>query len=249
MNVNVLSQHHSLPLLKIFGITHPFFNLNTITCYSTWIGLSLLICAITIVRISLHNKSSVIRWMAVNATSSFMDIFTQSMGHFEYKHASFLYALFLFIFTCNIIGIIPYVEEPTVDINTTFALGIISFLYTNGYGIHTYGLREYLKEFFQPFFVMFPLHIIGKLSSILSISFRLFGNIMGGFVISNMYFTTVGGSWAGMLINFVSGLNFLITGFFGVFESFIQAFVFTLLSLTYLSLALQHEQTEGDTHV
>lgn len=248
MNVNVLAPHKTIGLLSFLGIKHPFFNLNVTTCISTWIALLVLTVFIAFVRHSLKNKSSILRHLVVENTLTFKDVYTQSMGQFDHHHASFLYALFLFIFTCNIIGIIPYVEEPTVDVNTTFALGIISFLYVNGYGIATHGWREYAKEFFQPFFIMFPLHIIGKLSSILSISFRLFGNIMGGFVISNMYLTAVSSSWVAIMLNFVSGINFIITGFFGVFESFIQAFVFTLLSLTYLSLAVQHDTGEGDSH-
>ncbi len=242
-NLNMLDGKHHIQLLRDFGITHQFFNLNMATLTGTWVAFGFIILTTCVVRLCIGNQLSALRYACLETTRSFIDMCTQSLGHFEYKHGSFLFALFVFIFMCNMVGIIPHVEEPTIDINTTFALGIISFFYSNGYAIYTHGIKEYGKEFIQPFFVMLPLHIIGKLSSILSISFRLFGNIMGGFVISNMYFSAVGSHWIGMIFNF-AGFNLLITGFFGLFESFIQAFIFTLLSLTYLSLALQHEEQE-----
>ena len=248
-SLNMLDAKHHISLLQYFGITHPFFNLNMTTMIGTWVALGLIVVLTFIIRLFIQHHTSMVRYVTLETTRSFIDICTQSLGNFEYKHVSFLFALFIFIFMCNIVGIIPHIEEPTIDINTTFALGIISFFYSNGYAIYTHGIKEYSKEFVQPFFVMLPLHIIGKLSSILSISFRLFGNMMGGFVISNMYFGAVGSHWIGMVFNYISGLNLLITGFFGVFESLIQAFVFTLLSLTYLSLALQHEEAEGEHNV
>ncbi len=242
----MLEAKHTFPLLSYFNITHSFFNVNITTLTGTWIALCLIVTSTIVLRFFLKKHSSVVRYATLEITRSFIDICTQSLGYFDYKHGSFLFTLFIFIFMCNIVGIIPHVEEPTIDINTTFALGIISFIYTNGYAIYTHGIKEYSKEFIQPFFVMLPLHIIGKISSILSISFRLFGNMMGGFVISNMYFGAVSSHWIGIILNYISGLNLLVTLFFGLFESLIQAFVFTLLSLTYLSLALQHDESEGD---
>lgn len=243
-SVSAFGVKNQIKLLEHFGIVHSFFDLNLTTIHGTWVALAALILLIIGIRLALKKSSSVMRYAALEGTSSFIDTCAQSLGHFQYNHGSFLFALFVFIFLCNIVGIIPHVEEPTIDVNTTFALGLISFFYVNGYAIATHGIKGYAKEFFEPFFIMFPLHVIGKLSSILSISFRLFGNIMGGFVISSMYFDAVGSNWIGIGLNFVTGLNFIITGFFGLFESLIQAFVFTLLSLTYLSLAIQHETPE-----
>ena len=246
-SLNMLDAKHHISPFQHFGITHPFFNLNITTLIGTWVALTLIIAITILIRLSLKHHSSMIRYAALEGTRSFIDICTQSLGHFDRNHGSFLFSIFVFIFICNIVGIIPHVEEPTIDVNTTFALGIISFLYTNIHAIAAHGIKGYLVEFIEPFFVMLPLHIIGKLSSILSMSFRLFGNMMGGFVISNMYFGAVGSHWIGIIFNFATGFNLLITAFFGIFESFIQAFVFTLLSLTYLSLALQH--AEGDINV
>jgi F-type H+-transporting ATPase subunit a len=88
---------------------------------------------------------------------------------------------------------------------------------------------------------MFPLNVIGKLASIISISFRLFGNIFGGAIISRIYFGVIEGSLIGEMIGLFSGINFLIMLFFGLFEGALQAFVFSMLTLTYLSMSIQGE--------
>jgi F-type H+-transporting ATPase subunit a len=135
-------------------------------------------------------------------------------------------------------------EEPTKDISTTLALGIISFIYVQTYTIKTQGFREYIKEFLVPFFLMAPLHIIGKLATIVSISFRLFGNIFGGSIISKLYLNLLQKSIFLELAGIVTGLNLLVISFFGIFEAFLQAFVFTMLTLTYLALGSQHDEEE-----
>ena len=77
-------------------------------------------------------------------------------------------------------------EEPTQNLNTTLALAMTSFFYVQYNGIRAHGIKGYLKEYTEPFIIMAPLHIISKLASIVSMSFRLFGNIYGG-AISQVY--------------------------------------------------------------
>jgi F-type H+-transporting ATPase subunit a len=88
---------------------------------------------------------------------------------------------------------------------------------------------------------MLPLNVIGKLATVVSISFRLFGNIFGGSIISSIYFNAIQGRFLLELIGLISGINLIMVLFFGIFEGFLQAFVFSMLSLTYLSIALQGE--------
>jgi F-type H+-transporting ATPase subunit a len=80
------------------------------------------------------------------------------------------------------------------------------------------------------------------LATIISISFRLFGNIFGGSIISEIWFGFLGKSIFFELGGILTGVNFLVLGFFGMFEAFLQAFVFTMLTLTYLSIGIQHEE-------
>lgn len=229
--------------LSYFGIHNSLFALNEHTIINTWIVLVVLALLIFIARIAIIRKSGVGRYMVINYVQSFIDLCSQSFGFFSFGHTVFIITLFTFILLCNIISIIPWVEEPTTDLNTTLALGIISFTYIQAYAIKTHGWG-YLKEYFAPFFFMFPMHVIGKLSTIVSISFRLFGNIFGGATIVTIYSAVVQGSWVAELITLLTGLNIVIVGFFIIFEGFLQAFVFAMLTLTYLSIALAHDDDD-----
>lgn len=228
--------------LSWLGLDNPFFYLNSTTLIHTWIILGFLLIALIIIRFFLLKKDSIIRYMATEFASSFLEMCEQTLGgYFTFGHFVFITSLFIFILLCNIIVIIPWMAEPTKDLNTTIALGLITFIYTQAYAIKAHGTAAYIKEYFQPIFLMFPLHVLGKVASIVSIAFRLFGNIFGGAIISHIYFAAIEGSVVWETLGLVSGGNFLILIFFGLFEGFLQAFVFTMLALTYLSIAVTAE--------
>ncbi len=138
-------------------------------------------------------------------------------------------ALFLFMLLSNWLGIIPHLEEPTKDLNTPLSLGLMGFIIAHYAGIKSKGFKAYANEYFQPMFFMMPLNVIGELAKIVSISFRLFGNIMGGsiiiLVVSHLTYSIV--------------LPPLLNAFFGLFVGTIQAFVFTMLTVVYISVQVK----------
>jgi F-type H+-transporting ATPase subunit a len=145
------------------------------------------------------------------------------------RYAPMICALFMFLLLSNWLGIIPHLEEPTKDLNTPLSLGIMGFVIAHYAGIKSKGFKAYAKEYFEPIFFMMPLNIIGELAKIVSISFRLFGNIMGGsiiiLVVSHLTYSIV--------------LPPLLNAFFGLFVGTIQAFVFTMLTLVYISVQVK----------
>jgi F-type H+-transporting ATPase subunit a len=224
-----------------FGIPHEFLQINSTIILNTWLVMSLFFLFLFIAQPFLHNKKSIFRYLIFSGITSFIDLVTQTIGSFIYSHFVFIISLFVFLMLCNCIAIIPWTTEPTKDLNTALALGVISFLYKEVYIIKTHGFSGYIKEFLQPFFLMFPINVIGHFSKLISISFRLFGNIFGGAIIMDLYKGFISGSLILETLGIITGLNFLLLIFFGIFEGLIQAFVFTILSLTYLGLALQEE--------
>lgn len=142
------------------------------------------------------------------------------------KYAPLICSLFMFLVLSNWLGIIPHLEEPTKDLNTPLSLGLMGFFIAHYTGIRKKGLKTYLKGYFEPFIIMLPLNIIGELANVVSISFRLFGNIMGGsiiiLVVSYLTYSVV--------------LPPFLNAFFGLFVGTIQAFVFTMLTTVYISL-------------
>ena len=132
----------------------------------------------------------------------------------------------MFLLLSNWLGIIPHLEEPTKDLNTPLSFGLMGFFIAHHAGIKAKGLKRYLLDYCEPMFIMAPLNIIGELAKVISISFRLFGNIMGGAII----------------ILVVSYLTYSIitppflNAFFGAFVGTIQAFVFTMLTVVYIAV-------------
>lgn len=200
---HALSDNQWQPLMA-YGFTNPFWSLNAHTIRDTWIVIILLVVLSLPIKYILSQKRSVLRHLLATFIISFMDLCQQALGHLASIHFNFITSLFCFIFFCNIASLIPWMEEPTQDLNTTLALGIIAFIYTQFYAIKTHGIKEYLKEYCEPFFLMFPLHVVGKLATIVSIAFRLFGNIFGGATISSIYFKAISGSWIYQLIGLCS---------------------------------------------
>ena len=145
------------------------------------------------------------------------------------KYGPLICALFLFLLVSNWLGIVPHLDEPTKDLNTPLSLGIMGFVIAHVAGIRKKGLKNYVSEYFQPIFFMAPLNIIGEIAKIVSISFRLFGNIMGGSIIILVvsYLT-----WSILLPPFLNA-------FFGIFVGTIQAFVFTMLTVVYISVQVK----------
>ena len=145
------------------------------------------------------------------------------------KYGPLICALFMFLVLSNWLGILPHLEEPTRDLNTPLSLGIMGFVIAHYVGIKTKGIKAYAKEYFEPIFFMMPLNLIGELAKIVSISFRLFGNIMGGSIII-------------LVVSYLT-YNILLppflNAFFGFFVGAIQAFVFTMLTLVYISVQVK----------
>ena len=231
--------------LGYFGIEHDLLKLNALTIKNTWAVLFILLIVSCILRMFLYRKKSMVHFLVTSGLYSSIELVTQALGKFIYAHFACITALFIYIVLCNTIALIPWLDEPTKDLNTTFALGCIAFFYKEFYTIKVHGFGTYIKEFFHPFFIMFPLNVVGHFSKIISISFRLFGNIFGGSVIVHIYQSAIAGSIIWELLGIVSGLNLIMTLFFILFEGIIQAFVFTMLSLTYLAIAIQPE-SEGE---
>lgn len=161
--------------------------------------------------------------------------------------------LFIYILVSNLIGIIPGSITTTTFINTNYACAITVFVYYNYLGIREHGWG-YLKHFTGPILVLAPLFIIieliGHAIRPIALSLRLFGNMTGDHIVLGV-FTDMGmkifhaAENINPVLGYVSALipMLLPIPFFalGLFVSFIQAFVFTLLSTVYIAFAISHE--------
>jgi F-type H+-transporting ATPase subunit a len=144
----------------------------------------------------------------------------------------FIGTLFCFIFFSNLIGSVPGFLPPTDNMNTTLALGAFVFIYYNIVGFREHG-PAYLKHFLGPVLWLAPLMLVIEIASHvfrpLSLGLRLRGNIMGDHVVLGVFNELV-----------PIGLPVIFLGL-GVFVAFIQAFVFCLMTMVYISLSTSHD--------
>jgi len=158
------------------------------------------------------------------------------IGHRGREFLPLIGTLGFFIFFSNFLGLVPGFLPPTDNLNTTVACALVVFFATHYYGLKTHGIK-YLKHFLGPVLwlspLMLPIEIISHLARVLSLSMRLFGNIMADHMLLSL-------TLAAPLILplFLSPLSL----FLGVFVSLIQTFIFMLLSMIYISLAVEESE-------
>ena len=151
------------------------------------------------------------------------------------KYVALVATLGLFIGIANIIGIFPGFEAPTAMLEMPLALALTVFVYYNYVGIKEHGLLHYLKHFLGPvwwlYWLMFPIEIVSHISRIISLSFRLFGNVKG----DDMFLMVILmlAPWVLPIIPFA-----LLT-----FMAFLQAFIFMMLTYVYLGGSLLVDET------
>lgn len=154
----------------------------------------------------------------------------------------FPYVIFVFFFILlnNVIGILPGSMSPNQNLNTTLALGIFTFLYFNYQGIRAVGIVNYLKHFAGPMpalaLLIFPIEIISISVRPLSLALRLRGNMDGDHLILGIF---------SELVPYIVPIPFYGMG---LFVSFLQAFVFTLLTMIYIGMATAHHDHGEHEH-
>ena len=155
------------------------------------------------------------------------------IGHHSEKFTPFLASLFLFILLMNLIGLIPGFESPTVSPAVPFGCAIVAFLYYNLHGIKKQGPLKFLAHFAGPVWwmawIIFPIEINSTLARVMSLTIRLYANIFAGDMVTAAFFT---------LIPIDIPIIFLLLH---VVVSFLQAYIFSLLTTIYLSGVVAEE--------
>ena len=144
----------------------------------------------------------------------------------------YFFAVFAFIIVSNYSGMFG-LRPPTSDIATTLPLGLSTFVLIHYAGIKTQP-KKYFKEYLKPIFLFLPFNILGELSKPISLSFRLFGNVLGGLILMQIIY-----SMLPPVLTYI--LPDVLHAWFDIFVGALQAFVFTMLSLTFINLKVTDE--------
>lgn len=139
------------------------------------------------------------------------------------KYLPLICTFFLFIGLSNLLTIIPTFQAPTASLSTTVAFALCVFVAIPYYGIRNAGIKGYFKKYIEPVPVMLPMNIVSDITSIFSLAVRLYGNVLGGAVIGSV------------LISFVPFLLPLPLQILGLVTGTIQAYIFALLAIIYIS--------------
>ena len=189
------------------------------TVISTWIMIGLVVGAAVVIQ----RRQPVALELLIDFLS---DTISEVMGRNALPFLPLLGTLAIFIAVANTIGIIPFLESPTKDINTPLALALVVFFSVHYFGIRQKGLRGYLKGLASPIFIL-PLEIIGQLSRTMSLTLRLFGNIISTELI--------------VIVIFALAPLFVPLPLIGLslFTGLLQAYIFTVLAAVYIGAGLE----------
>jgi F-type H+-transporting ATPase subunit a len=173
-------------------------------------------------RVSLKN-------IVQSSVQSLNNLVAGCVHHHPEQYTPFLGSVFLYIFIANLMGLMPGFLPPTQSMQANLAVALCVFVFYHAVGIKTVGVKKYLAHFVGPIallgVIMVPIEIISHFIRPIALSLRLFGNIFGDHKVIEAISS---------LIPVVLPVVFMA---FGIFVSFMQAYVFTLLSTVYVGLA------------
>jgi F-type H+-transporting ATPase subunit a len=248
-------REHELWLTALFndhlaGVANAFLGIFHITAnnpmrpWENWIVMELLVVALLVVlfavlrtRFSVDNPGKLQHLFEV--LYLFLKNSTDEVGiHHGGQYVSYFGTLFIFILFMNLIGIIPTFESPTMSPQVPAGLAICTFIYYNYMGFRANGVGKYLSHFLGPIPalapLMIPIEIVSHLARPLSLTIRLFANMFAGEQVTMAFL----------------GLTYLLAPavFMGlhVLVSFLQAYIFSLLTMIYVSGATEHDHEHAE---
>jgi F-type H+-transporting ATPase subunit a len=206
----------------------------------SWVAMAVLIGLSLAARFSLKKTAPTgVQNVLETVVSGLENFVVDIMGPEGRHYLSLIGSLFLFILVCNLEGLIPGFDSPTANINTTLALALVTFTATHYIGIRRHGIG-YIKHFMGPMWalapLMLPIELISHFARVMSLTFRLFGNMVAKHKLLLVL---------ALLAPYIAPVPILGLG---LLVAFVQALVFTLLTMLYLSGSVEEAHLGGDHH-
>ena len=211
----------------LFGLENLWF---TETLRNIWIISGFMIAVALLIRFNMSKWDPNNPTGAQNVVETVIEIFhnyvRSVMGDRYAFFGNYFFTVFFLILLSNLAGLTVFMRNPTADITFTFAFSLSTFAIIHFSGMFI-GKGSYWKGFVTPSPIMLPLNVIGDLAPAISLSFRLFGNIVGGFIIITLLYNV-----APVFLRV--GLPVVIHGYFDLFSGALQAFIFLTLSMVFI---------------
>lgn len=190
----------------------------------TWIIMAVLILIAFILSrgLRVHNISK--RQAVAELIVTKLDgIVSGMVGHKGKAYVPYLTTVLLYLGLANVIGIFGF-KSPTKDLTVTVALALMSIILVEGAGIYHLGVKKWLHKFTEPIVIVTPINILELVTRPLSLCMRLFGNVLGAFVIMELL---------KLVVPVIVPAVFCV--YFDIFDGLLQAYVFVFLTSLYIS--------------
>ena len=217
--------------LSIPAVLHlgPLAVTSTVT--TTWIIMAVIAAAAWLATRRLRDDPGTVQTVVEGIVEAIEDAVAAVAVNEATRVMPFIGTLWVFLVVANLSGLIPGMHSPTRDLSATAALAFLTFLATHWFGIRSQGLKTYLKHYVSPSPILLPFHLISEVTRTVALAVRLFGNIMSL-------------ELAALLILLVAG--FLVPVpilMLHVVEALVQAYIFGMLALIYISGGIQSQQS------
>lgn len=194
----------------------------------TWMimaGLTLLsVCLARNLRVENAGRTQLVLETVIGGIYNFFD---DIVGEHGRRYIPYLITVGIYIGVANLIGLLGF-KPPTKDLNVTVALGVMSILLIEYAGIHKKGMKGWLKSFAEPVAIITPINILEIFIRPLSLCMRLFGNVLGSFVVMELI---------KQLVAPIVPIPF--SCYFDIFDGLIQAYVFVFLTSLFIKEAIE----------
>ncbi|GAM12687.1 F0F1 ATP synthase subunit A [Mesobacillus selenatarsenatis] len=234
--------HHEAPLVPFLGL---YFNLANMLMITVASAIVFIIAVLSTRKLAMKPTGiqNFMEWIMdfvkgiINSTMDWKD-----GGRFHVLGITLL----MYVFVSNMLGL-PFSvvydnylwwKSPTADPVITLTLAVLVVGLSHYYGVKLKGTAEYGKEFFKPFWFMFPIKIIEEFANTLTLGLRLYGNIYAGEILLGLLAASLATDAVGHI---AAALPMLVWQGFSVFVGAIQAFIFTMLTMVYLSHKVSHD--------
>ena len=213
---------------------HPIFTLGPVVINSTVLTTWLIMAVVGITSFGVTRRLKLAPGGLQTAVEGVIELIESAVREVAGEHTRiilpFVGSLWIFLVSANLAGLIPGLHSPTRDLSATAALAFLVFLSTHWIGIRAEGVRDYLHHYLTPSPILLPFHLISEITRTIALAVRLFGNMMSL-------------EMAALLILLVAGfLAPIPILMLHIIEALVQAYIFGMLALIYISGGIQARQ-------
>jgi F-type H+-transporting ATPase subunit a len=206
--------------------------LITETTVNNWIVMGLILVFIFFATRNMQKVPKGMQLVGEMIVQAIDNLTENTMGKKNMGFAPYMLSLFMYLGVANLTGLVA-LRSPTADLAMTLALALLTFFMTQFFAIKSKGIGGFLKGFIEPIPLLLPINIIGELANPISLSFRLFGNLLGGTIIMTLIYSGLSN-----LMFFAVGIPILAHLYFDIFSGLLQSFIFVMLSMVFISMAM-----------